>query len=240
MSGPPVNLDRTLGAIFIGNIVAATLYGTTSTQSFTFFKGNHRDRLPFKCLIGLLWILDSFHLALITHGVYHYLVINYTNVSSLARPTWSLLCQVFTTCTSDLIVRCIFARRIWYLSNRNNGLLYTIIITSFFVFGSGIAFGVRGFIDVSFSKIILESWILYVSLGSSVIADGLVAASLCILLERSRTGFKSTDSLVNTLMFYSINTGLLTSVCAMACFVTFTIWPNEFVFIGVYFVLSKR
>ncbi|KAF8871755.1 hypothetical protein BD779DRAFT_1575138, partial [Infundibulicybe gibba] len=28
-------------------------------------------------------------------------------------------------------------------------------------------------------------------------------------------------------------------LCSLACFTTYTIWPQEFTFIGIYFVLSK-
>ncbi|KAF5327506.1 hypothetical protein D9619_004986 [Psilocybe cf. subviscida] len=104
---------------------------------------------------------------------------------------------------------------------------------------SRLAFSVRGFIDGSYAKLIQESWLLYTALGGSVVADVMITVSLCILLGNIRTGFKLTDSLVNTLMLYTINTGLLTSVSATACFVTFAIWPHAFVFIGFYFVLSK-
>ncbi|KDQ24897.1 hypothetical protein PLEOSDRAFT_32935, partial [Pleurotus ostreatus PC15] len=82
-------------------------------------------------------------------------------------------------------------------------------------------------------------WLLYSALGSAVFADVFIAATLCFFLSTRRTGFKSTDNLVNTMMVYSINTGLLTSVCAMACFITYAIWPQDFVFIGIYFTLSK-
>ncbi|KAF8813505.1 hypothetical protein BYT27DRAFT_6374264 [Phlegmacium glaucopus] len=178
-------------------------------------------------------------MAFITHGVYHYVVLNFTNPTALLDPTWSLLAQVILTCITDLIARCIFARRIWLLSGRNNILLFIILVTSIFVFATGMAYPIRGFFDVSFKKMLLESWLLYTALGGGVCADVLIAASLCVLLDHSRTGFKSTDSLVNILMLYTINTGLLTSVCAMACFVTFSIWPSQFVFIGIYFVLAK-
>jgi hypothetical protein len=171
-----------------------------------------------------------------TQGVYQYLVFarNTTNVP------WTILSQVIITCLTDSIVRCIFARRIWFLSGRKKVLLFAILSTTFLVFASGMAFAIRGFLEVSYTNLVVESsWLLYTSLGGAVFADLFVALSLCVLLDHSRSGFKSTDSLVNTLMMYSINTGILTSVCAIACFVTFTIWPHSFIFIGIYFVLGK-
>ncbi|KAF9558841.1 hypothetical protein CPC08DRAFT_539345 [Agrocybe pediades] len=236
---PGFDLDKTLGAVFIGNVVAAVLFGITSLQAFTFFRGNTGDSRRFKQLIAFLWILDLLHVMFMTHGVYSYLITNFCVFSALERPTWSLLTQVIITCISDLIVRSVFARRIWLLSGRNNILLSAIMFTTFFVFAMGIAFAARGFIDMSYIRLTMESWILYTALGAGVAADGLITAALCMLLDHSRTGFKSTDSLVNTLMLYSINTGLLTSLCATACFVTFAIWPHQFVFMGFYFALSK-
>jgi len=37
-----------------------------------------------------------------------------------------------------------------------------------------------------------------------------------------------------------INTGLVTSVISIACLVTYGIMPGNFIFISLYFVLSKR
>jgi hypothetical protein len=179
------------------------------------------------------------HLIFMTHGVYSYLITHFADFDALSTPTWSLLAQVIITVLSDLIVRCVFARRIWLLSGLNTWLLLFIVSVSIFVGGMGFAFATRGFIDGSYAKIVQESWILYTALGGSVVADVMITVSLCILLGSIRTGFKPTDSLVNTLMLYTINTGLLTSVSAIACFVTFAIWPHAFVFIGFYFVLSK-
>ncbi|PPQ63244.1 hypothetical protein CVT24_005704 [Panaeolus cyanescens] len=73
---------------------------------------------------------------------------------------------------------------------------------------AGLAFAGRGFINQSYAKLVVnESWLLYSALGGSVVADGIITASLCTLLYRNRTGVKSSDSLVNILMFYTINTG---------------------------------
>jgi len=104
---------------------------------------------------------------------------------------------------------------------------------------TGIGFVLSGFAIGSFQKLIRYSWLLYCALSASVLADALIAGSLCISLQQSRSGFKATDSLVNILVLYSINTGLLTSICATACFITFSIWPNQFVYMGIYFTLSK-
>ncbi|KAF4614231.1 hypothetical protein D9613_008045 [Agrocybe pediades] len=258
---PGFDLDKTLGAVFIGNVVAAVLFGITSLQAFTFFRGNTGDSRRFKQLIAFLWILDLLHVMFMTHGVYSYLITNFCVFSALERPTWyanlNILPSTFLSgCVDGWFERVQTQVIITSEASSHEGYGYaheewlpqevayeltraSKMFTTLFVFAMGIAFAARGFIDMSYIRLTMESWILYTALGAGVAADGLITVALCMLLDHSRTGFKSTDSLVNTLMLYSINTGLLTSVCATACFVTFAIWPHQFVFMGFYFALSK-
>lgn len=82
-------------------------------------------------------------------------------------------------------------------------------------------------------------WALYAALGTAVIADLWIALSLCYFLLKSKTGWKayvvywshnsfrasswqilSTDTTATRLMIYIVNTGLLTSIVAIGCFVT--------------------
>ena len=49
-----------------------------------------------------------------------------------------------------------------------------------------------------------------VSLSVGVATDFLIALALCYFLRKLRSGFKKSDSLVNMLCVYAINTGLAT------------------------------
>ncbi|KAF5360791.1 hypothetical protein D9756_004772 [Leucocoprinus leucothites] len=63
-------------------------------------------------------------------------------------------------------------------------------------------------------------WVTSAGLGSAAAADVIIACALCYYLLKSRTGFSSTDSLIATLIAYSLTTGLITSVLALICVVT--------------------
>jgi len=134
MATSAIDLNKTLGALLLGNIVASILYGITSLQAFLYYKDSQQDGLSFRLLIAFLWLLDSLHTIFVTHGSYHYLIVEYMNPAALSSPTWSILSLVIMTCISDSIVRCIFARRVWRLSRRNNYLLLVIVAASVFVF----------------------------------------------------------------------------------------------------------
>ncbi|KAF8875697.1 hypothetical protein BD779DRAFT_206447 [Infundibulicybe gibba] len=113
------------------------------------------------------------------------------------------------------------------------------MIPSLLTCATGIALASREFITQTFASFSSISYLLYMSFGSGVVADAIIATVLCCTLKKNRTGFRGTDTIVNTLVLYTINTTLLTTLCGFACLVTYAIWPQEFIFIGVYFVFSK-
>ncbi|PCH38945.1 hypothetical protein WOLCODRAFT_37260, partial [Wolfiporia cocos MD-104 SS10] len=81
--------------------------------------------------------------------------------------------------------------------------------------------------------------ILYCGLTSGAISDMLIASSLSVFLYRCQTGFTRTDSILRKLMAYSIESGVLTSVCALACLIAYATMPHNYIYIAMYFVLSK-
>lgn len=71
------------------------------------------------------------------------------------------------------------------------------------------------------------------------VVDVLIAASLCTLLQRSRTGFKKSDSMISKLMLFTVNTGLLTSIFAVLSLATFLAYPNTLIYVTFFFCLGR-
>ncbi|KAJ3516516.1 hypothetical protein NLJ89_g1079 [Agrocybe chaxingu] len=239
------NLDTTLGAAFLGSIFAAVLYGGVCIQSFIYFRRSKTDRIYFRAIIGALWALDSLHLAFVTHALYYYLIKNYSNPLALLSLNWSIMSQVYVTdLLSESLEASVSSSYVptgsdLAVVSHNIFVVVLIALTTLLTFSSGIAFGILGWEEGTFARLHNISYLMYTSLASAVAADVLIATSICVSLSRSRTGFKKTDSMVTVLMLYAINSSGLTSICSLACFITYAIWPLEFIFIAIYFCLSK-
>ncbi|KAG2144393.1 uncharacterized protein EDB93DRAFT_1241274 [Suillus bovinus] len=80
----------------------------------------------------------------------------------------------------------------------------------------------------------VAGWVL------SAVVDSAIAFTLCIYLRKRRTGMKRTDNVLNCLLLYSINTGAITSFCAVLVVIMFLGLPNNLAFIGFVQVQSKR
>ncbi|EPQ51004.1 hypothetical protein GLOTRDRAFT_133330 [Gloeophyllum trabeum ATCC 11539] len=137
-----------------------------------------------------------------------------------------------------LIVQFFFARRV-YLLSENWIITGIIMILACSHFSLGIVFTVQAFRVLHFDRYPKLTWVTSTGLGCAAAADIIIAISMCHYLAKRRTGFKRTNSIILTLMAFSINTGLLTSILATATAITFATMPTNFVWQSFFWVLGK-
>lgn len=234
-----MHYDNTLGAAYLGHFATGILYGITSLQTWTYYKRQRGDTLLLRTLVFILWLLDTLHVTLITHAMYTYLISDFGDFLEILHPVWSIMTMIMVSNLSNLLVRCIFAYRIWKLSGGFVAIPFLICFLSVWIVVDGFYFAIKGLFLETYFQIHSFSWVFYVGLAAELVADGIVTISQLVFLYRLRTGIRSTDSIISLLMVYSVNTGLLTSICALLCLVTYTILPNDFVYFAFYFILSK-
>jgi len=75
--------------------------------------------------------------------------------------------------------------------------------------------------------------------ATAAACDVLITVVLCVLLHRARTGIRSSDTVINILIAFTVQTGMLTSLCAIASLVTITALPNTFIYICFYFFMGR-
>ncbi|KAG0694243.1 hypothetical protein DFH29DRAFT_1072971 [Suillus ampliporus] len=240
---PQLDLGNTYGALFIGAILATMLFGVTNIQAFIYFQ-THRGtgKTFYKLTVILLWILDALHFALIVYAIYYSLVTNYGNIAVLPVLVWSAKVQTPVDVLIIWGVHCLYVHRIWIVSKGRSRVL-PITVGIIVVLGSGVPISLiwATFQCHLFADLIRIAWATYSTLGTICFLDVLIASSLCYLLATSRTGFSSTDSSITNLIGYTISTGCVTSVFSLTAIITvrFAVMPNNFVFLGVEFIMVK-
>ncbi|KAJ2913366.1 hypothetical protein MD484_g7046, partial [Candolleomyces efflorescens] len=125
------------------------------------------------------------------------------------------------------------------VSKKNVWITGIIVFLIFAQAGLAIAYCVRAFQlrKVEYSKRLQV--IATLSLGSGVITDITIALALCYFLRKLKTGFRKSDSLVNMLSIYAINTGVLTSALSATVVILYNVYPSAMYFMGSYFVLAN-
>jgi len=210
------------------------------SQVFYYFQQYSKkdDRITKAIVIATL-ISDTVHQALISHTVYVYVISYYYTPEKLGNIVWSLIVEVFFNGITALLVQSFFAFRIWKFSGRN---IFVTVALAIFVVAEFVS------VVVYFAKAI--SMDTFAELGSlkalsmtvnvlAVAGDVLITVVFCFLLHRSRNTLQRSNTMINLLIAFAVQTGLLTSLCAIASLVSIAVSPNTFIYISFYFLLGR-
>ncbi|KAI0061313.1 hypothetical protein BV25DRAFT_775065 [Artomyces pyxidatus] len=232
-------LANSMGAMFIGLVIDSVLYGIMTFQTYYFFNSDERDRLSLRLLILLLWCLDTFQLILVCHAMYHFLILHYGQPGVLEYSVWSLDLEVAPTVLITFIVRCFFTVRLWHLSQQNIMLITAVMVFSFAQLGLGLVICGLSFKKKAFDQLPHYEIPVALQQASAVVADILISGPLVYYLHKSKTGVTRTNSLINQLIVWSVNTALVTGVIELAQLVVWVGMTRTLIFIPFHFILAK-
>ncbi|KAF7431151.1 hypothetical protein PC9H_006871 [Pleurotus ostreatus] len=225
MSSPRIHIDDTFGAAFVGVIVAAvlatvydlfiaylsSLFVVLGCMVYRVLKPGTISRIKTTSgSLRRLHILQQFTSSV----VYTYLVSNYNNQEQLKYLVWSVLVEVLFNGFTAFLVQSTagLAANVWL-----TGLVAFLVLSEF---GCVLAFAALSLRFTTYEQLatLKELSITVNALGAA--GDVVIAFALCVLLHRSRTGFQRSDSMINKLIIFAVNTGVLTSLCAIASLIS--------------------
>ncbi|KAI0369582.1 hypothetical protein BV20DRAFT_1122026 [Pilatotrama ljubarskyi] len=239
------NLNPTYGALLLGVLFSAVLFGVTVIQTFVYFQQYASDRAWRKLAVCWLWSLDALHLALSAHLVYFYLVTNYDKPDTLSEIVWSFKVRMVVDALVVSSVHTLYTSRLWTLlaiddhvepfgkearrwsrqkmavhASATRWIMRRIVpwlVSALVVVGYGIAIAMcfEAFKLSTFAELARAPWATYVPLAASTVIDAVIAGSLCYFLARCRPQFGAMNGPIKTLMVYTLNTGIITSVCSL-------------------------
>ncbi|TRM65020.1 hypothetical protein BD626DRAFT_567876 [Schizophyllum amplum] len=236
-----MNVDETIGAMSIGFSVSCLLFGVLSTQVFIYFRRYPYDMYGYKAFVIGIWMLELMGQVLIGHAVYYYTISHFAEplVFITGDVVWTLIVQIIFGDVVGSLVKACFALRVYRFSGRNwwvTGIIFFLILAQF---GLGIAYTQRSFVLNRLVLIPKIKTIATLALSANVATDASIAIALCFFLGKLRTGHHKSDTMVNKLTVYAINTGLLTSLVSLSTLLLYNLRPQTFEFMAMFFVLSK-
>ncbi|EIN03693.1 hypothetical protein PUNSTDRAFT_77651 [Punctularia strigosozonata HHB-11173 SS5] len=234
------NIQTILGPLLVGALCAAAMYGVTCIQTVHYLYKHSRDNRWYKLCVCMLWMLDTFHMFMISHFTYWFLVSNYLNVLALANPDWSNILFLYIVSLCDVLVRIMFARRVWLLSKGNITITAIIVSNTYVIVILSWVAGLEKRGHQSQLPSLYAQAPLYVSFAAILVADSTVALSLSWYLWRSRTGFKRTDNLITILLVYVVGTGMVSlPITRSTTDVFYILGPMNYVYMATYMLMPK-
>ncbi|KAI0771217.1 hypothetical protein BD413DRAFT_65351 [Trametes elegans] len=220
MAGDQVSASVTYGPIFIGVVFNILLYGIMITQTYMYFQVYKRDRTWMKAFVLFLFLCDTVNCAFDIAFLYIPLVNNFGNFEILDLATWVFATDPVMTGLIAGLVQLFFAWRVKVLtSNWYAVVLIALCAVAQFCGGLGtsIAIGmVPQFTHFQEFQVVVIIWLAF-----SAVADTLITISLVWHLRTHRTGMPVTDDIINKIIRLTMQTGLLTALCAIIDLVLF-------------------
>ncbi|KAI0788123.1 hypothetical protein C8Q74DRAFT_658190 [Fomes fomentarius] len=234
---PP--LDNTYGAILMGSNISLILYGFNIHQAYRYVRQFPNDSRFVKSIVWITLALESMNSAFCMYISYHHLITYYFNPIELQYASFALDSMPLAAGLSIITSQCFFVRRVYKLGGTMRWIACTGVFMLIVEFVFCLVASVEAFVQPSFQAYQSVTWLISAGFASIVFTDGILTSSLIIALRRSRTGYKSTDSLIDLIVLYAITTGLLTAIVNLVSFFLALILPDNLIYVGVNVVAGK-
>ncbi|KAJ7184567.1 hypothetical protein C8R46DRAFT_463259 [Mycena filopes] len=229
-----------LGALEIGTLLSYVLLGASMTQTYTYYSRFPNDSRNLKCLVAFVWLLEVAHGICIGYSLSE-TISNYIHLNRVNSLPSTLLISEGITATIIICVQGFFAFRIYRLSQSPYIPILTGILLlprlAFYIFL--MAYWAPRY--PTFTEFVNGSaWIFYITWGVSMINDALVAVALSYWLYRQRRNADiRTLAVVDKIIRFSLETGVLLSFATTLSLILFATMPNNFIWISVYVVQAR-
>jgi len=232
-------LDLTIGALEIGILLSTVLYGILTLQAYRYTEGQTKDPLWIPVMVTFVWVLETVHTVFLWILLYGLTVTNYGKPDTLDDIPWSFAITFPLSAWLGSITQIFFAYRVRVLSGR--------MIIPVLAWGGSI---LRCFLGTTAGGLLLKTksiqlffakyqWLVTTPFVLNVVVDVLNTCSLCFYLLRRRSASKPTQRMISKLVRFTIETGLITSLCAIAIAICSLILHDSIVYMGLFLIYPK-
>ncbi|KAI0323368.1 hypothetical protein GY45DRAFT_1264691 [Cubamyces sp. BRFM 1775] len=238
--------ETTFGSVTLALIFTFILYGITILQTFIYYQKYPGDRITLKALVTTILVLETVHTAFCVEVIYGYLLEGFGNYEGFLDINWCASLSPLNSGQSSITLRMtlsgtFYTRRVWIVSG--NTLIWTIVIVR-----SKPHFSLKSASILTYKHPQWEAYrhdkasfvAISGGLASSGLADILVALTLTFYLKRGRhTSRKESNSMINRILLYAVNTGAITAIVSLLCGLLFAVKRSSLVFLGLAMIQAK-
>ncbi|EKM61271.1 uncharacterized protein PHACADRAFT_111661 [Phanerochaete carnosa HHB-10118-sp] len=138
------------------------------------------------------------------------------------------------------LVHMFFAHRVYSLSRRKWFIAGPIVALGTLRVVSAMSCTAQMVRDKTWAKFAEDSaWLFTTGLSISAVLDFLIALALIFHLQKSKTGWQSMDQIIDMIVLYTVENGLITSIVAVLSLVCWVTMKNNLIFLALHFAISK-
>ncbi|PBK74813.1 hypothetical protein ARMSODRAFT_1013799 [Armillaria solidipes] len=225
------------GPMLIGFVFNVLLYGIMIAQVYLYYVTYKKDKTWMKAYVAVLFFADSLNTVFDFVYMYRSLIVHFgklitkwfTNtanrsigdVAFLGKADWVFATDPALTGIIAAMVQVFFAWRVKVLTN-NHWFVSIIMLASLAGGSGGIATAVEVCLQPQFTLFRNFKSVVILWLASECFADIFIT----VIMRKHKTGFQASDELVDRVIRLTMQTGLITSVCATLDLIFYLVDPT--------------
>ncbi|KAJ7832365.1 hypothetical protein B0H13DRAFT_2370986 [Mycena leptocephala] len=241
MSSPSFDADSTLGALLIGTLVSYVLFGVATTQTYIYYGRFPDDSRAMKATVALVWCAEFAHAICIGCTIYSMVITNYGHPERLVQLPNSLVASTVIGSLVSYFIQSFFAYRIYTLSR---SLIIPCIcwaLSLFRVIPPNVVMLKFGIHEPLGDFLSSWGWLFDTVWAVSAVNDLFIASTLVVLLYRRRSlGLKSTAAVVDKMITWTIETGVVTSIASIVMMSVFLSMRFNFIWMALFVIIPRR
>ncbi|KAJ7659089.1 hypothetical protein DFH06DRAFT_1472546 [Mycena polygramma] len=240
MSCPNFEVDNTFGAFLIGTLVSYALFGVETVQVYVYYDRFPQDSRTMKAMVAALWCGELAHTVSIASLLYTMIITNFGHPERLIVLPTSWLVAAPLGSLVAFGVQSFFAFRIYKLSRSLwiPGLCWALSL---------FRLGPANVIVFTFGATeplaeLLSRWgsLFDAVWAASAVNDIIIALTLVYsLYHRRSSALERTAAIVDKLIAWTIETGLITSVASIVLMSVFITMPTNFIWISIVVIIPR-
>jgi len=228
------NARLVIGPMQVGALISAALFGCLAAQCYVYFRRFTSDHLGLKATVAALILIQLGHFVCVILSLWTMTVSNYGNPSlSSVLSVWTEVVILLTSFTT-FIVQSFYAFRLWKLSRKVVLPILSEMIS--IVAQTSILILVSRAISMTNSWTFEDHQNLMIMLSfiSRAVCDLTTTVGIAWNLKQKRdSGIKDTITIIDQLIIWTIETGLVTSLMAITVVVLILAMEQNDVWIAV-------
>ncbi|KIL58677.1 hypothetical protein M378DRAFT_15372 [Amanita muscaria Koide BX008] len=199
---------RSLSYAQIGLVLSSALWGITSLQAFAYYRKFKSDTVLVKVAVGVVWFADTM-----------YVILEATSQYQIMRGTFTfslILSTIVLTAVMQSAVQMVYALRLYILTHQ----LWIPLVCctgAAYEFIAIVLYGVLILNDNFPVNQIKYRWIITSTYITCPIVDAIITVTFCYQLMKDRQYIRQrTKRIVDKLVLWTIQSGLITSLTAIA------------------------
>ncbi|KAH8825033.1 hypothetical protein DL96DRAFT_1736847 [Flagelloscypha sp. PMI_526] len=220
----------TIGALFLGSSFNIYIYGFVCHQYLAYKTMKFNDPSWLRALVAILFMMDTSQTIAELYSVWYYVVLNYMNPSALRDIIWVTPFCCAVTAVSALIVQGFLINRLYRFA-RQFWLCVLLILAAVVAFLLGIVASIKAGLLIDITKFVALVPLSIAWLAIEAGVDIIITVVLSKALWRSKTGFTRTNTIINRCIWAAIQSGLFSSVAAIAILVGVAFWTDTYLYV---------